>query len=63
MKKSNIEVGQCYRWDDRVYMVLHCWSDNHGNWVNLQDTLTLEHVSIVRSEFLIRQQRPFPNWG
>ena len=62
--KEKIEVGQCYRWDDHVYMVLHISTDSFScrTWVGVENTLTKEHGR-VDALFLEKQERPFQNFG
>jgi hypothetical protein len=55
--KNKIEVGQVYRWDDHAYMVI----DFDGGDVIIEDTLTKILFSVA-AWWLVKQQRPFPNW-
>jgi hypothetical protein len=59
-KKLDIEVGQCYSYHDRVFMVVEKVLD--GLQWGVQDTLTKEIVYIPNCE-LLTWSRPFPNWG
>ena len=60
-RQPKVEVGQCYRWLDHVYMVLFSCPSNSQYWV-VQDTLSKLN-NIVSEKFLKQQQRPFQNWG
>lgn len=62
--KNKIEVGQCYRWDDKVYMVIekHLDWENFSSWWCVEDTITKSR-SVIEEKLLLKQQRPFQNYG
>lgn len=60
MKKNKIEVGQCYEYNDHIYMV-NSDSNTKDVWV-MEDTLTKEHF-LARTQDLLIWHRPFTNCG
>ena len=59
MKKNKIEVGQCYEYQDYIYMVQ---SDTATKdvWV-VEDATTKEHF-LATTKDLLSFRRPFQNW-
>jgi uncharacterized protein affecting Mg2+/Co2+ transport len=58
MKKPKIEYGQCYEYQDHVYMV------KSGPWLSeyyqMQDTLSKEY-DFWTPDFILTLRRPFNN--
>ena len=64
MKKSKIEVGQCYEKDDHVWMVIDGpfqFSRFPPYW-HIQNTFTKEETSRFEHDILT-WRRPFENYG
>ncbi len=62
-RRSKIEVGQCYRKADHVYMVMELITkkgEKHA-WVKIQDTLTKIDYFVPDYD-IIKWERPFPNY-
>jgi hypothetical protein len=60
MKKPNVEIGQCYRKNDVVYMVIS--ELDYGYW-QVQDTLDKGFLAIEHAKNLLKWERPFQNFG
>ena len=60
MKKGKIKIGQCYEYQDHVYMVIE-ESATKGIWI-VEDTLSKEHF-LDKEENLLSYRRPFNNCG
>jgi hypothetical protein len=61
--KNKIEPGQCYVFEDHVFMVtsLHGAIPKMTFW-NIQNTLTKEYF-IMCEDVLLKLRRPFHNFG
>lgn len=61
--KNKVEIGQCYEYRDRAFMVVDgpIYYNKVPFW-NLQNTITKEIV-IWEEKGILTLPRPFPNWG
>ena len=64
MKKSKIEIGQCYEYYDRVFMVIDgpIFYNKRPFWI-MQNTLTKESGYTWDEVGILRLRRPFQNEG
>lgn len=60
MKTNKIEIGQCYEYQDHIYMVIDLLSKDG---VVLQNTLTKDIMTPVSRKFVSGLYRPFNNCG
>lgn len=60
MKKPKIEYGQCYEYQDYIYMVIYLLPKDG---IVLQNTLTKDIMTTVSRKFVSGLHRPFNNWG
>jgi hypothetical protein len=61
-KKNKIEIGQCYSYHDRVFMIMWPYKFYGQKQWECQDTLTKEYVYLPE-EFLRECRKPFNNFG
>jgi len=61
---NKIEIGQCYRVDDTVFMVMSESKRLPGgqHYRCIENTLTRQHEDCME-EKLLRMERPFQNFG
>lgn len=59
-KKPKIKIGQCYEYQDYIYMVISDTNEK-GVWI-LEDTLSKEHF-LDTTKNLLTYRRPFNNCG
>lgn len=59
-KQSKIEVGQCYSYNDHVYMVIEVLPKDG---IVFQNTLTKDITKTVSRKFVLGLRRPFQNFG
>jgi hypothetical protein len=66
MKKNKIEVGQCYRYNDQVFMIMEgpfsfANIDKGVSFWSVQNTLTKEMLNCP-TKVLQVLEKPFQNW-
>lgn len=62
--KTKIQVGQCYRWNDKVRMVVDyygCYKQE--TWWVVEEVMNKCNVEVVSGTYLRAMERPFQNYG